>query len=107
MVIINGKRFKGNNLTIKNNKVYIDGKLVEDDVVEEKNITINIEGDIEKVKVDNCNLITVNGDCGSISTTNGDVKTLGNINGNVSTTNGNVRASTISGDVSTVNGDIN
>lgn len=26
MIVINGKSYKGNNLTISNNKVYIDGK---------------------------------------------------------------------------------
>ena len=107
---INGKSFTYNgsgNLSIVNNKVYIDGKEFEDlDLIESKEIIINIDSNVSSLEVDNCSSINVSGEVGKINTTNGNIS-CSSISGNVKTVNGNVFSSgNILGKVKTVNGNI-
>jgi len=80
---VNGKIYHGNNISIVNNKVYIDGKLAEDG--EETNSDkINItftEGVFEKIEVD------------------GDVYIKGNVKGNIQA-NGSINCDDINGNAS-------
>lgn len=99
---INGRKFEGNNITIKNNKVYVDGK---DMTPEEKQISIVVEGDVLDINADNCEVITIHGEVRSIKTMSGDVK-CGNVNGSVSTMSGDVTCGNIAGGVKTMSGDI-
>lgn len=118
-VTINGVIYSGSNLIINGNKVIIDGV---DCTPEAKQITINVEGNINELRADVCHEIHVaKGDVNSIRTTSGDVycnnvaesvfTTSGDVEcediyGNVETTSGDVSAGLISGNVNTVSGDI-
>ena len=110
-VSINGRTIEvpnGRNLSIINNKVYVDGKLYDTDkeFPETKVFNIVIEGNVEKVENEEGS-ITVNGSAGSISAVNGNVSVGGSVSGSVSSVNGDMRISgTVGGSVSTVNGDI-
>ena len=48
---------KGNNVSIINNKIFVDGKEIG---TEEKEINIIVEGNLDKLEVDCCNSIKVN-----------------------------------------------
>lgn len=103
MITINGNKYSGSNVVVLNNKVIIDGKDVTPD---SKNIEIKIDGDINELKVDNCNNIEVNGNVNNIKTQNGDVEINGNINGSITSMNGDIDCHNIGGSVSTVNGNV-
>jgi DUF4097 and DUF4098 domain-containing protein YvlB len=85
-VTIDGRTFRGNNISIDGSKVIVDGVVQEGELV----------GDVQ---------VTVQGDCESVSTTNGDISVEGSVK-TVSTVNGDVSAGSITGKTSTVNGDI-
>lgn len=77
-VSINGKTYSGNNIEVKNGKVWIDGKPAEDyaptgDKSHTYNVTIN--GNPQGVAT--LGDVTVNGNCGDIATT-GAVTVKGN-----------------------------
>ena len=107
MVIINGNVVGGNlagrNIVVSNGKVVIDGV---DVTPGRKQITIEIHGNVEQVKVDSCERISITGDAGSVNAANGDVEVGGNVNGNITTNNGDVDCENVVGDVRTNNGDI-
>ena len=108
MININGMSFSGNNIQITNNKIYVDGKLLDGTQLEDAKIfNIVVDGPLSKLDVDNAESIEIKGDAGTVKTTNGNVKVSGSINGDVKTVNGNVSAINIEGKVSTVNGNIN
>ena len=56
MIEIGGKYYKGNNVQIKNNQVWIDGVLVES---ENKGMVINISSDIEQLNIETSNNIRI------------------------------------------------
>lgn len=117
-ITINNGSFSGNNVSIVNGKVYIDGKDVTPDA---KEIYIAVQGDVESIDVGACNDFEVIGNVGSVRTGSGNLK-CGNvgggaqtgsgdiecetINGNVQTGSGNVEATTINGSVKTGSGNI-
>lgn len=118
VVIINGNRFEGNNITIKNNKVLIDGK---DMTPDSKEINITVEGNVDGLDVDYCNNLNVTGNVNTLRSGSGDVTCndvyngvqtgsgdveCNKINGYVQTGSGNVKAQIISGSVKTGSGDI-
>jgi hypothetical protein len=105
MITINGKTYQGNNLQITGNRVYIDGKPV-DQEEDEKTINISVDGDIQTLKVDSCNQIDVTGNCKSVNSTNGNIQVKGNIEGDVVNKNGNIVCRNVSGSVTTKNGNI-
>lgn len=108
-IVINGKKYSNissGNLTISNNKVYINGFLIENlKNVEEKNIKIEIYGDKNFISVDSCETINVNGNVYNIKLTNGTI-TCDDIKNDVTITNGNISANKIFGKCEVVNGDI-
>lgn len=70
-IVINGKEIKcnGNNISVINNKVYVDGKAIADDVF--KNSDIYIYGNVEKIECEgsvHCNDV------------HGDIKAGGSVN---------------------------
>ena len=103
MITVNGKTYKGNNISISNGVVVIDGKRYDDK--DAKNINISVVGNLESLDVDSCEMIMITGDVGTVETVNGNVK-CGNVNGNVKTTNGNIKAGDIHGKATTSNGNI-
>lgn len=76
-VIINGKTFNyTGSLTMNNGKFFVDGKEVTDwgDLTkDQKHIDIKVEGDIDRLQVDNCNSVTITGNCNRVKTVSGDV----------------------------------
>lgn len=101
-IVIDGREFKGNNISINGDKVIVDGVEQSGSLIND--ISIQIYGNVETlstssgdVYVDgNINkLSTTSGDVtaqdvGSISTTSGDIEVLGNITGNVRTVSGDI-----------------
>jgi hypothetical protein len=106
MVTINGKTYKGNNVSMINNKVFIDGKEVTGDDSDSKVINIKIEGNIETLSIDSCDKLDVIGDCGVVNSKNGNISISGNVNGDVTNKNGNISCGNVSGDVDNKNGNI-
>ena len=108
-IIINGKKYdniSSGNLTILNNKVYVNGFLIENlNNIEEKNIKIEIYGDKNFISVDSCETVTVNGNVYNIKLTNGTI-TCDEIKNDVTITNGNIKANKIFGKCKVINGDI-
>lgn len=105
MISINGKTYKNaNNITITDGKVILDG--VVQNVEDSPTINISIEGDVQTLSVDSCEVIHVAGDTYSLNTVNGKVIALGNVN-DIETINGNVKCNgDILGNVKTVNGNV-
>lgn len=102
-IVINGKPYSGNNIVVTNGKVTIDGK---DETPETKEINISVEGNIEKLKVDSCNVVSVTGAVTSVSTVSGKVKITGNVSGGVQTVSGNVDCGDVGGPINSVSGNI-
>lgn len=94
----------GRNISIHNNRVFVDGKDVTPDA---KEIKIEVSGDIDRLEADACNTIAVGGNAGNVSTQSGDVDVAGYISGSVQTMSGNVECGgSIAGNCSTMSGDI-
>ena len=105
VITINGNTFIGNNVTIKNNKVIVDGKEVTFEDAKEINITVT--GDIDDLKVDACNKVFVGGSVKSLATTSGDVEVNKDVTGNIKTTSGDIQVGgNAGGDVETISGDV-
>ena len=108
-IIINGKKYdniSSGNLRILNNKVYVNGFLIENlKNIEEKNIKIEIYGDKNFISVDSCETINVNGNVYNIILTNGTI-TCNNVKNDVTITNGDIKANKIFGKCNVTNGDI-
>jgi len=94
----------GRNITVNNNRVFVDGKDVTPDA---KDIRIEVSGNVERLDVDACNTVTVTGDVESVITQSGDVDVGGAIGGSVQTMSGDVDCGgSIAGSVSTISGDV-
>lgn len=85
-VTINGvtRIIKGNNISIQNNKIFVDGKEYIDeeniDLMSSKIINITINGDIESI--DTAGDLNVIGNCGNIDCA-GSCKIEGDVNGDI------------------------
>lgn len=107
-VIVNGKKYTlpGGSISVIGNKVYCNGKLVEDcNEIKEKNITIIVNGNVDKVSTDTSN-ITINGNANNVETDTGDIKVTGDVSGNVSSDTGDIHCGNIGGNAKTSTGDI-
>ena len=103
-ISINGVNISSSgNITVANGKVFVNGKDVTPD---SKEINISVVGDIEQLKVDACNKISIEGSVKSISTQSGDVEVTGDVDGSISTMSGDVDCGHIQGSVSTMSGDV-
>lgn len=103
IITINGNTFSGSNIIVTNGKVLINGKDVTPD---SKEINISVVGNIEQLKVDACNKVSVEGNVQSISTKSGDVEVSGDVDGSISTMSGDVDCGHVKGSVSTMSGDV-
>lgn len=102
-ITIGNVTYHGNNISIINGRVIIDGKDVTPDG---KQITINVTGDIQELNVDSCDKVTVTGNVGSLKTSTGDVEVDGNV-GSLNTSTGDVEVNgNVEGDLESQNGDI-
>jgi len=103
-VNIDGHSYSGQNVSINNGKVVIDGVVQEQSLIGP--VTVIVTGDIESLASGSGN-VDVTGNCGSVSTMSGDFTGRGNVTGNVKTMSGDVRVTGhIGGDVETMSGDI-
>jgi len=95
--------FTGNkSIIITNGKVVIDGV----DVTKQTTaLTVEISGNVEKLSVDACNILSVTGNVGSISSSAGDIKVTGN-SGTIQTQSGDVDCGDVTGSITTMSGDV-
>lgn len=103
-IIINGNTYSGNSIVVKNGKVLIDGK---DETPDTKEINISVDGNIEELKVDSCNTVTINGNANIVSSVSGKINVTGNVLGEIQTISGKVNCGNVSGSISSVSGKIN
>lgn len=108
IVTVNGKTYNlpNGNVSVIGNKVYCNGKLVEDcNEFEAKEITIVVQGDNNTVTSEGAN-ITVNGNANNVSTKSGDIWIGGDAN-DVSAVSGDIEViGSVHGNCKTVSGDI-
>lgn len=102
-VIINGRSYIGNQITVINGKVIVNG---EDYTPDSKEINIQIDGNIEQLKVDTCLKCTVNGNANYVQSGSGDIDISGEIIGNVQTGSGDIECGNVGGNIQTGSGDI-
>lgn len=100
---INGLNITGNNVTVKNGNIIIDGKDVTPDA---KLINIEVSGDVGELIVDTCEKINITGNAQKIKTASGDVEIGGDVNGDVESMSGDINCENVEGDVHTSSGDI-
>jgi len=104
-VSINGRRYNGDVIGIKNGRVMVNGIDVTNDFGNSKTITIDISGDVTMLAVDACEYVKIQGSAGKVETMSGDV-TCGDVSGDVTTMSGSVTCGNISGDVETMSGNV-
>lgn len=100
---INGINYTGDNISIRGNKVVINGVDVTPDA---KQISIVVDGDVTELKVDNCEDLRIVGNVGRVKTMSGDVDIEGNVTGDVETMSGDVRCLSVGGNVKTMSGKV-
>lgn len=87
-VHINGKSYPGNNVTMTNGKVFIDGKEIIGEETENE-ILFKIQGNLESLEIESGS-VEVSGDVGTLKITSGNVKVTGDVKGSVDLTSGNI-----------------
>ena len=102
-ISINDNKYSGNNIIVTNGKVIINGK---DVTPESKEININVEGNIDELKVDACNKVFVNGNIDNLKIQSGDVDITGDITGNIEIMSGDVNCGMVGGSISTMSCDV-
>ncbi len=112
-VIIHGKirakgryvNLQGQNVSITDNGIYVNGKPIEEfDDSQVPVLKIEITGNVERLTTENGD-VTVNGRVGTVVSKNGNVECQ-TVDGNVESMNGNVSVTTCHGDCDTQNGNI-
>lgn len=118
-ITVNGETFEGNNVSVVNGEVIVDGKKVV--FPDRKEVVITVTGDLGNLQADRCRL-EVGGSVGNVSVGQGPVVVDGDVKGEVNLSQGdlkctdifadvkidmgNVKASTIHGSVKTKMGNI-
>ena len=104
---VNGRyvNLTGQNITITDNGIYVNGKPIEQfDESQVPVLRIEITGNVESLTTENGE-VTVNGRVGTVVSKNGNVECQ-TVEGNVESKNGNVMCGKIMGDCDTKNGNI-
>lgn len=101
-IVIDGREFTGNNITIRDNKVVVDGVEQSGELVGD--IKIDVHGDVASLNAGSGD-VTISGSCGPVSTMSGDVH-CGDVTGNIKTMSGDVTCGSVQGGVSTMSGNI-
>ncbi len=95
----------GRNISISNGKIIVDGKEI--DTGDDKNIVLEVTGDVGKIEADICAQITVTGNAGAITTSQGDIKVQGDVDGSLQTSQGDIEVGgSVNGNATTSMGDI-
>lgn len=105
MITVNGKTYKGNSISVLNDRVFIDGKEV-DDKGNSKTINIKVEGNIDTLEVDYCDELDIKGNCKNVTSKNGNIGIKGDVDGDITSKNGDIICRNVTGSVETKNGDI-
>lgn len=93
----------GGSISVSNGRVVVDGQDVTPD---EKQISIEVQGNVDRLDVDACERIIVAGTVGALSTRSGDVE-CGTVSGGIHTMSGSVTCNgDITGSVQTMSGDV-
>ena len=100
-IVIDGREFHGNNVTISHGKVTVDGVVQDGEL--SGHISVTVHGDVQSLENQVGNVTAQN--VGEISTGTGDVK-CGNVSGSIRTGSGDVECGTVSGNIRTVSGDV-
>lgn len=92
----NGKtiRVRGNNISVINDKIIVDGKVL-DESMDFKNITVIVEGDCKELYA--CGNVEIRGNCGSVDC-NGSCYITGDVEGDVDAS-GSVTCGNVGGDI--------
>ena len=95
-VTVNGKTIhvKGNNISIIDDRIIVDGKPLEESM-DTKNITVIVEGNCNRL--DTCGSVEVRGDCHYVDC-GGSCKIAGNVTGDVDA-NGSVSCCDVGGNI--------
>lgn len=103
-VVIDGKSFSGNTVSINGDRVVVDGVVQEGSLVGHVSVTIN--GDVEHFEIGS-GMVRIRGDVrGDVKAHSGDVDVEGTVMGAASTMSGDIEAEVIQGNCSTMSGDI-
>jgi len=103
-IIIGNCNVQGRNIVIQNGTVIVDGQRVE---IPESEKIINIQAEnLESLRVDYCNSITVKGNTGNVEVSQGKISIGGTVKGDVHISQGNVDCGNIEGNVSVSMGNI-
>lgn len=92
-------------MTISGSKIIIDGKVV-NIPTDYPSITINIQGDIERLEVEQCDKINISGNARRVKTNCGSIDVKGNIEGDAHTNCGSISCKVVEGDAHTNMGSI-
>jgi hypothetical protein len=104
IIIGNNNVVSGQNIVIQNGTVTVDGKRVN---LPENEKIINIQAvNLESIRVDSCNEVSVKGNAGDIHVSQGRVSVGGNVKGDVHVSQGNVDCGNVEGDVAVSMGNI-
>jgi len=107
-VMINGQTFTGNDISISNGSVYIDGALIgnQGQFQNVPKIEVSIQqSEIYSVQTGSSD-ISITGSAGKLNTGSGDITVHGNVWADIQTGSGNVSAWDVSGNIKTSSGDI-
>jgi DUF4097 and DUF4098 domain-containing protein YvlB len=106
VVSVNGQTYVGDNISIINDRVFVDGVEQEQSFANSNHlIEVTVTGDVAKIETVSGN-IRVTGTAGSVSTTSGDAE-VGHVQGSVSSVSGDVFVKgNVNGSISTVSGDV-
>ena len=91
-------------IVINNNGVWVDG--IKQDVSQNSEITIIVEGDVKNIDAQICQKISVSGNVGEVKVSTGSVSVKGAISGSVSVNCGSVKCGDIGGSVSVKIGNV-
>lgn len=105
IITVNGVTYTGKNVSVINDKVFIDG--VEKHPTDNPpKIYITVEGDVNSIDVGQVQEFNMTGNAGSVKTSQGDINIKGTVNGDCKTSQGNITADIIIGDCKTSQGNI-
>lgn len=103
-VQINGVTYTGQNVTINNDKVVVDGVVQKQSLAGP--ITVTVHGSCESLSTTSGD-VYVNGNSGSVTSVSGDIDVVGNVEGAIKTVSGDVSVRrTHTNNISTISGDI-
>lgn len=102
-VVVNGNTYNGQNISIVNGQVTVDG--VVRDKLESYNVSIHVHGNPVEVSSASGRIDVQGSVNGSVQTASGDVY-CGDVSGSVTTMSGDVKCAAVGGSVTTMSGDI-